>query len=406
MEELDLMQIVKYLWKEKDKLAYLLLVCLIVGVIYTFGIKGSTYTTTAKILIDKADTTISDYIMSSDILTNKDIKATFDKATKLITISTTTKNAEETYRITTEYIANLEEKLESTYNVEEFKTIEEAKLPTEAKNTYIKDMGISLAIGAVIYFAYIMVILMKRGISNSRELENITGINVLGEVRLEDIKNKEKSNGIVISKNNSVPYNTENSNIINDLKRIESKIEFNKDNKKPKTIVFTAAKTNAGTTYIVNNLASQYAKIYKKVLLVDTDIFTKKLTGIFDKEEEKGLTNALESNKENIEKLVQKTDRDNIYILPVGNKEIEEDIFMKEKIAEVIKKLSEVYDLVLIDTTSINEHIIPIQLTSIADATVIVMESGKTSEDLIIKAKNTIEKVDGKISGIIMNKIW
>lgn len=70
----------------------------------------------------------------------------------------------------------------------------------------------------------------------------------------------------------------------------------------------------------------------------------------------------------------------------------------------IIKGLEKEYDIILIDTTSINENILPICLTSIADASVLIAESGKVKQEDIVKAKMEIENVGGKISGIILNK--
>lgn len=53
-----------------------------------------------------------------------------------------------------------------------------------------------------------------------------------------------------------------------------------------------------------------------------------------------------------------------------------------------------------------NENVIPIHLANIADATIITIETGKTKIESIQKAKSTIEKVGGKITGIIMNKTF
>ena len=44
-------------------------------------------------------------------------------------------------------------------------------------------------------------------------------------------------------------------------------------------------KNKVGTSYIANNLAMQYAKLYQKVLIIDADIVNKTLTNfiyVFD----------------------------------------------------------------------------------------------------------------------------
>ena len=79
------------------------------------------------------------------------------------------------------------------------------------------------------------------------------------------------------------------------------------------------------------------------------------------------------------------------------------DIQVRDGI-EYIAQSKNMFDIILIDSTSINENVLPIRLASIADATIIVSESGKVKQEDIVKAKMEIENVGGKIAGIILNK--
>lgn len=394
-EELDIKQIGKYIYKRMNIFIYILLIAIVLGTFYTFIIKKPTYQVNAQILIDRSDASIEDFIVSKDVLNNSDITVTFDKTSKLITISTIKLNAEEAFNITNTYIENIETKLEETYGIKTFKMIQTPQLPEKANNiNYIKDISIFVLGGIIIYVVYIMIMINLRGNITNSEIED-KGIKVLGRINAEKVKNKKEVN----------LYSTKNKEIINQLKRIEANIELNKENRKPKTVLFTGASKKVGTSYIVNNLANQYSKLYKKVLIIDTDIFSKTLTKVYGKNQLNGLTNILEENKiEEIEKLIQTTEKENIYILPIGNENIEEDIFLKDTISNIINELTKKYDLILIDAPSINEKVLTINLASIVDAVAIVLQNEKTSQEEIIKAKATIENVGGKISGVIINK--
>lgn len=398
MEELDIKQILKYVYQRKNILVYILLAAILIGIFYTFIIKRPSYEVTAQILIDNAEASIEDFVISKDILNNKNIQVKFDKISRIINITTITKKAEESFNITNQYIENLEKKLEETYNVKSFKIINTPQLPEKPSNiSYVKDILICLLIGIIAYVAYIMLMLSLRGVTNGTEIENTTGLNVLGEVSLESKKNKKEI----------VPYDTKNKRIMDELKRIEANIELNKENKKPKIILLTGTENKVGNSYIVNNLASLYARIYSKVLIVDTDVISKTLTRYYGKKEKEGLTDVIENNKINdIERLIQETQKENVFFLPTGNNKVEEDIFLKENINTILEELKKKYDIILIDALSINENVIPIHLANIADATIITIETGKTKIESIQKAKSTVEKVGGKITGIIMNKTF
>ena len=393
-EELDLKQIVKCSYQRKNILITIIIISVILGMLYTFLIKKPIYQVTAKILIDKSDASIEEIVVSKDLIQDE-IQVEYDKASKLITITTEMENKEEALNITNQYIETLQTKLEEVYNVKTFKIIDPPKLPQKASNiNYAKDILIALIIGVIIDGVYIMLVLCFRGITNIFEIEEKLKIKALGNVDLEKAKNKKE-----------ISYTTKNENIINQLKRIQANLMLDKDNKKPQTILLTGTKKGEGTSYITNNLAIQFGKLYSNILVIDTDMEDKTLTNFMAKKESEGLTDIVKTNNvKDIGKLVQKTKNENVSILPVGNARVGEEIFLTETISNIIEDLKEKYDVILIDSKSINENILPIRLASITDATIIISEEGKTKQEDILKAKIEIENVGGKIAGIILNK--
>ena len=393
-EELDLKQIVKYSYQRKRTLMTVIIIALLLGMLYTFIIKQPTYKVTAQILIDKADASIEQVVISKDLIKN-DMKVEFDKASKLIKITTEMSNQEEALNTTNQYIEKLQTKLQEVYDLKTFQIIEKPEFPQKESNmNYAKDILIALFIGIVIDGVYIMIVLSFRGITNIFEIEENMKIKALGNVNLDNKKNNKQDS-----------YTVKNEKIVNQLKRIQANLMLNKDNKNPQTILLTGTKIREGASYITNNLAIQFAKLYSKILVIDTDIKNKTLTHIMAENGSEGLTELIQiNNVENIEKLVQKTKMENISILPVGKVKVGEERFLTETISNVIEELKKKYDVILIDSASINENVLPIRLASIADATIIVSESGKVKQEDIVKAKMEIENVGGKIAGIILNK--
>ena len=393
-QELNLKEILKYIYKKIMIIITIIIISLIVGGLYNFSIKKPTYKVTAKVLIDKADASIEQIVSSKELSQDK-VKAEFDKTSKLITITTETSNQEETFNVTNQYVEQLKTKLEEIYGIKTFKIIEEPKFPESPVNMdYTKDILIALFIGIIIDGLYVLIALGCQGLTNIFEIEEYLKIKALGIVNL-DKKTKRKQN-IYIAKNEKTQKQ---------LKRIQANIMLNKDNKAPQTIVLIGTKKGSGTTYITNNLAIEFAKIYSKILIIDTDIKNKTLTNNIAEKGSEGITDIINSrNIENIDNFIQKTNNQNIYILPAGRNKIGEEAFLTENMLNIIKGLEKEYDIILIDTTSINENILPICLTSIVDATVLIAESGKVKQEDIVEAKIEIENVGGKISGIVLNK--
>ena len=391
-EELDLKQIAKCTYQRRKTIIAIIAITAILGILYTFIIKKPAYQVTAQILIDKADASISQVVTSKEIIQDN-IEASFDKTSKIIKITTEMPDKEQALNVTNQYIEKLKSKLEEVYSVKTFKMIETPELPQKASNlNYIKDILIAICVGIVIDGAYIMIILSFRGLTNIFEIEKHLKIKALGTINFDNSKNKDE-------------YITKNENIIYQLKRIQANLMLNKENQKPQTILLTGTRKGDGTTYITNNLAIQFSKLYSKVLVIDADIKNKTLTNTMAQKESEGLTDIIsENNIGNIENLIQETNIENISILPEGKTKIGEETFLTETISNVIEELKKKYDMILIDSSSINENILPISLTSVAEATVLIAQAGKVRQEDIIKAKTEIENVGGKIAGIVLNK--
>ena len=393
-EELDLKEIVKFMYQRKKIIIAIVAITTILGMPYTFIIKKPTYKVTAQILIDKADASIEQVITSKEIIQDE-IEATFDKTSKVIKVTTEMQNKDEALNTTNQYIEKLQLKLKEVYEIKKFQIIEKPELQQQASNeNYIKDILIAVCVGIFIDGAYILIALNLKGLTNIFEIEEYLKIKALGVVNFDN--NKKQKQDVYISENESIQY---------ELKRIQANLMLNNDNKNPQTIVLTGTKKGVGSSYITNNLAMQFAKIYSRILIIDTDIKNKTLTNVMNKKECKGVTDIISTNNiDNVNDLVQKTKVENIFILPVGIKKIGEEAFLTENMLNAIDKLKQNFDIILIDTSSINEGVLPICLTSIAEATVLIAESGKVKQEDILKAKMEIENVGGKISGIVLNK--
>ena len=172
-----------------------------------------------------------------------------------------------------------------------------------------------------------------------------------------------------------------------------------------KTILLTGTKNGDGVSYIINNLAIQFANLYSKVLIVDANFKNRFMTNVTKTIHNKGLAELLSTNNvDEVDELIHETKNERIFILPAGEINVIEDEFDKENITNVMEKLKLKYDIILIDSENINENIFPMYLSNITDSTIIVATYGKVRQENLLKTKKEIENVGGKISGIILNK--
>lgn len=390
-EEIYLKDVVKACYKRKIQLIAVLIMFLILGMLYTFYIKKTLYKVETQILIDKSDTYI-DQVVSNDELCQNKINAKFDKSSKVITATVEMENSEEAFNIINQYIENVQGKLQEIYDLKTFKVIENPEIPSEASNiNHKRDIFIALCIGIIIDIIYIMSIFSFSGLTNIYDIEEKLKIKALGIIDLDNKKRKKD-------------YITKNEKIQKQLKRIKANLVLNKKTN-TKTILLTGTKNGDGVSYIINNLAIQFANLYSKVLIVDANFKNRFMTNVTKTIQNKGLAELLSTNNvDEVDELIHKTKNERIFILPAGEINVIEDEFDKENITNVMEKLKLKYDIILIDSENINENIFPMYLSNITDSTIIVATYGKVRQENLLKTKKEIENVGGKISGIILNK--
>lgn len=157
-------------------------------------------------------------------------------------------------------------------------------------------------------------------------------------------------------------------------------IELNKKATRPKSILVTSSEYGVGITYVVSNLAIRYAKIEKKVLIIDSNLKSGIEDKIFNVDNNVGLANILALDNilaEDVENVVKETPMNNIYILSCGNTKINDEVFVSKKIEKIIELLKRKFDVIIIDSEPIAKQITSYGWASVADSTIIVAEYSK-----------------------------
>lgn len=408
-QEFDIAQAIKTVLKKKNILLIIMVISLVLGAIYTFILNRPKYQSSTKILIDKNAPSITEFVKSNDILVevakglNKskgDIQGAstvaFDKNTMVITITASSTNNQQAYDIVSKYSEVLKTKLETTYGVKTYTSIEQAQVATSAYNiTHTKDLLMFLVAGVVVCGVYGLFLVTFSGSNIYTAIEN-SKITFLGKIDKEDkAKSKVKS------------YISKNEKIIAQVKRIMTNIELNKRVSRPKSLLVTSTSYGAGSTYLVSNLAMRYAKSGKKVLVIDSNFEKGIEHKIFNIQTEKGLTDLIASKNINIDRIaevIKQSPISNIYVLPCGEEAIDEELLVSEKINEIISLVKNQFDIIIVDGEPILKQITSYGWASAVFATVIVAEYSKTKIDDIMKAKRIVEDIGGRVSGVVVNK--
>lgn len=207
------------------------------------------------------------------------------------------------------------------------------------------------------------------------------------------------NNEIIVDKNPK-------SSVAEAIRIIRTNIEFSGVDKSVKTILVTSSVPSEGKSFISANLATAFAQNKSKVLLIDCDMRKGRLHKMFGMDNEKGLSNLLLYNVEaEFKNYIQKTNIDNLYLLPKGIVPPNpSELLNSPKIKVLLKVLQDKFDYIVLDGTPVNGLTDSLILTKYVDKTIIVAASGYTKTNEFDITKKSLLSVGADIAGVIINK--
>lgn len=195
------------------------------------------------------------------------------------------------------------------------------------------------------------------------------------------------------------------------FRTLRTNIQFMNTKNKLKSLLVTSTIAGEGKSWISANLAATFAQAGKKVIILDADMRKGRQYRIFDVSPRPGLSNYLSGVTENDKEVdladyVQETEIENLFVIPAGNVPPNpSELLVSESMLHLMERLKEICDIVIIDgppTQLVTDSLI---LARIADSTVIIAEGNKTKKESLRRIVANIQKVGGKIAGVVLNKM-
>lgn len=193
------------------------------------------------------------------------------------------------------------------------------------------------------------------------------------------------------------------------IKTIRTNLAFQAIDKEIKVILFASPEEGDGKSFITANLAVAYAQEDKKVLVIDCDLRRGRQHEIFDVMNlaSGGYSNLILNYKDNIKlsKYIMETSNKNIDILPTGPTPPNPvELLASENNKKLLDQLRKKYDIILLDCPPVLGLSDTMIMTKYSDNNVVVVSNRKTKIENLDKTKKAFEKVNAKISGVIVNK--
>lgn len=166
-----------------------------------------------------------------------------------------------------------------------------------------------------------------------------------------------------------------------------------------KTILFVGASKGNGTTTTATNFARILAKDAKYgVLLIDANYSRPSLSKLF---KINPLNSSLGLAHKGVKLNLCKIEPSNLYVLPY-NEQLPgpESIFQSPWFGLMYEK----FDYIILDGPTTHDSPDIQELCSKVDGIILVIEAGKTRQQVVVRAKKQLEAAGGRILGAVLNK--
>ena len=170
-----------------------------------------------------------------------------------------------------------------------------------------------------------------------------------------------------------------------------------------RSVAICSALPEEGRTTVALNLATAFAHAGLRVLVLDGDFRGASVHEIFHNDGGLGLSDLL-SQKKKIKALVSKVDILGLSILPAGRAAQDSvDLVAGTKMRQILARLGEDYDLIVVDTPACLMATDAALLSGIVDASLFVIRSGIPKKHELQMAIRRLTSSGGKIIGIVLN---
>lgn len=171
-------------------------------------------------------------------------------------------------------------------------------------------------------------------------------------------------------------------------------------------VVVTSSQAGEGKTFTSLNLAVSIAQERDStVLLIDTDLSRRSLSGLLGATKAKGLTDLLSDPGMDIGEVIGKTNVDKLRFIPAGPaKPNATELLASEQMENLVDELMHRYEdrIILFDSTPLLATSQAVVITQLVGQVLMVVEEGRTPQSVIREANSLLD--DDKLVGMLLNR--
>ncbi|MEY2194034.1 CpsD/CapB family tyrosine-protein kinase [Neobacillus sp. BF23-41] len=214
---------------------------------------------------------------------------------------------------------------------------------------------------------------------------------------------KKNSNKTINSKRNIIAMFDSKSPITEQYRTIRTNIQYSSIDQEVRSLMVTSTGPGEGKSTTVANLAVVFAQQGKRVLLCDADLRKPTVHYTFNQTNTFGLTSVL-TKQMTLEKAISDTEEKNLFVLTSGPiPPNPAELLSSHAMAQIFQDAQELFDIILFDTPPVLAVTDAQILANKCEGTILVVSSGKTEKELVVKAKELLDAAQSKLLGVVLN---
>lgn len=337
--------------------------------------------------------------------------------TEIFEISVTADHPYEAFRFVEVMQEIVPELIQSIKTGTKIRIVDPAVMPEKpsAPNIMVNTMvgGASGLLASIIGSIIWEIINIK--VNNKEDLLKRYELPILGMIpSFEERKNTKETWHKLITWIRTRKWERKNDYLLNDnsnfiiteaYKTLRTNLRFTLRGSGCKKIIVSSPTPEDGKTTTSINLAIAIAQTGAKVLVMDCDLRKGRIHQYFKIKNTLGLSDIL-SGMVDEKKIIKETEQNNINVIPLGRiPPNPTELLASTQMEELLGKLDQLYDYIIIDTPPVNIVSDALSLTKLTDGVLIVVREGVTTYPNISGAINKYEFAQANILGFVINGI-
>jgi capsular exopolysaccharide synthesis family protein len=299
-------------------------------------------------------------------------------------------------------------KVESGLDASEVDQIDKALPPVSptmrsAQTIVLTNTLFFLLGGIVIAF---LVESLDTGLHNIQEIEQVMEMPSLAVIPRAKRPSAEQAATMSASQRNLNVLTQPKSQFTEAFRSLQTSLLLATAGQPPKFILFTSATPSEGKTTIASNLACILAQGEARVVLIDADLRRPTIHHRFGLTGKAGLTTILAGTSSFEETVQRVAELPNLDILPSGPvPPFPTEMLSSEAMKALLEKLGGLYTYVVIDSPPILSVTDAAILGRVVDAVVLVVRHGKSSKNVMRRARDLMVRSGAPVAGLVMNAV-